>query len=390
MNIAIFIKSTTFHKGSGGLESQNKVLSEGLVKRGHRVTIFSPAREIGDSVKEENGVRYIFIPCVYRMLFASADSNNWYNKSYETFRNVHKEYPFDAVISQSSAAIGIIGRKEKLGLKIIGISHGTIWGEIKTVINSINGVKSLVKASGALAFGITNYFGRQRQYIHGCTKIVAVSHAVKQSIINETFVEEKKVVVIHNGMDGNKILQKNWDATGKEPFKVLYLGRVEESKGLRELLEACRDLPVHLNIVGEGPFLERLKTLSREYKMSQKTLFYGKLPFDKVAQIYSCNNVFVLPTKRVEGFPMTLVEACFAGIPVITTNMGGNTDAVSNNINGIVMKELSIPELKDSITQLKENPELAKKMGLNGRMKAEREFSLEKMLTDYERILCES
>lgn len=390
MRIAVFVKSTTFNKGYGGLETQNKVLCEGLVKRGHDVTVFSPARNeiASDTPCNDNGVKYVLVPCVYRMLFASVDKHNWLTKSYKEFLKWHKEKPFDVVISQSSAGLGIIEHKADLKVRIVGISHGTIGGEMKTLLNSAKGPGDVLRSARSLAFGVANYFGRQRQYIHGCDAIVAVSNAVKESILNETFALEDRVVVIHNGIDGSKIPQKNWSIVKpNEPFKILYAGRIEESKGLRELLIACKDLQdVFVNIVGDGSFLEELKTLSRQYKMSQKVLFYGKLPFEKLVEMYACNDVFVLPTKRVEGLPMTLVEACFAGIPIIATDMGGIKDAVTDGKNGFLLAKADVGLLKRKILELSSDRTLAQKLGLNGKMKAEKEFGIERMIDKYEKI----
>jgi len=391
MKIAVFIKSTTFHKGYGGLETQNKVLCQGLAKHEHKITVFSPAKEISTTVetKEVDGVTYVFIPCEYRMLFAPINKNSWYNKSYWEFLKYHQKEPFDVVISQSSAGLGIIARKPKLKLKVVGISHGTIGGEMKTLLNSVKSPLELAKAAKSLAFGVVNLCSRQRKYIHGCNSVVAVSSAVKEQLLQETSVSDKKVVVIPNGMDPLKVPQKNWGNYKKnEPFKVLYIGRIEESKGLSELLQACRDIDgIFINIVGDGPFLEELKILSRQYKMSQKILFYGKLPFEQAVEMYSCSDVFVLPTKRVEGFPMTLVEACFAGIPIIATNIGGNKDAVKNGVNGFLLDKLNATSLQEKITKLAKDLTLTEKMGLNGRMSAEENFTLEKMVNSYERIL---
>jgi len=195
--------------------------------------------------------------------------------------------------------------------------------------------------------------------------------------------------LIHNGIDGSKIPQKNWvDIEYVGPFKILYIGRIEESKGLMELLSACKDIDnVFVNVVGEGPYLEVIKSISRKYKMSQKILFYGRLPYEKVVEMYSCNDVFILPTKRVEGFPMTLVEACFAGLPIIATNIGGNKDAVENDLNGFLLDKLDINTLRNKIIELVNNRNLTKKMGLNGKIKAEKEFTLDKMLDNYEKLL---
>lgn len=386
MRLAVFIKSTTFNKNHGGLETQNKVLCEGLAKRGYEVIVFSPTENKIENYKilEENSVKYVFVPSVYRMLFNYKETN-WVNTSYKEFLKWHKEKPFDLVISQSSAGLGIIKRKKILRTKILGISHGTIGAEIKTLINASEGLKDYIKISKNILFGTVNYFSRQRSYINGCDLIIAVSNFVKESIIKETLVKKEKVIVIHNGMDASKIPQKVW-ANIKPPLKILYAGRIDKSKGLKELLLSCKDLDeVFLNIAGDGPLLEELKNISRFYKMSQKVLFYGKLPFEKMVEMYSCNDVFVLPTKRLEGLPMTLVEACFAGIPIIATDIGGIKDVVNNGENGFLVSLKNVNELKEKIEILMKDKNLAQRMGLNGRIKAENNFEVNKMLDKYEK-----
>ncbi len=388
MRFAVLIKATTLHKDFGGLETQNKTLCEGLARLGHRVVVFTPARELKIDQEEENGVSYRFIPCTYRMLLASVDPANWYNKSYATFLQEHRKEAFDVVISQSSAGIGIIKRKKSLGVKIVGIAHGTIGGEMQTVLNSGTGLPYLVKHIPALAYGAVNFFGRQRDYIHGCDRIAVVSTAVKASIINETHCDQTKVTVIHNGLDPALIPQKDWAAkTYQEPVKIIYAGRIEESKGLKELILACQGIPgIFLNIIGDGPILEDLKRLSRDLKMSQKILFYGRLPHEKVLELYACCDLFVLPTKRLEGLPMTLVEASFAGLPIIATDIGGNKDVVENGVNGLLIKDARPETITKAIADLLANRASMPQMGMNGKIKADKHFTLNKMLSDYEKL----
>jgi glycosyltransferase involved in cell wall biosynthesis len=73
--------------------------------------------------------------------------------------------------------------------------------------------------------------------------------------------------------------------------------------------------------------------------------------------------------------------------PIIATDIGGNRDAVDNKSSGYLLDKLDVNELKNKILELAGNRELAKTMGLNGKIKAEREFGLSKMLDGYEQIL---
>ncbi len=91
MKIAAFIKSTTLHKNHGGLETQNKVLCEGLVKKGHQVTVFSPKRDLDVSGAEESGVKYVFIDAQYgRKIISGFKKDSWEKMSLKVFEKVKK------------------------------------------------------------------------------------------------------------------------------------------------------------------------------------------------------------------------------------------------------------------------------------------------------------
>ena len=92
---------------------QNLVLCEGLVSRGHSVTVFSPKLDVMKESESANGVEYVFVDCSFRSLggFAFWDKNNWVNKSVARFEAINKKKKFDVVLGQSSAALGIIRKK---------------------------------------------------------------------------------------------------------------------------------------------------------------------------------------------------------------------------------------------------------------------------------------
>ena len=138
MRIAVFIKKTTFHKGYGGLETQNKSLCEGLAERGHDITVFSPQHELENTKKTEHGVDYVFVPCTFRTLFSSFIKNHWYNKSYESFSNYNKHQRFELIISQSSAGIGVIKHKSEFNIPVLTISHGSTLMEFKTMLQNVS------------------------------------------------------------------------------------------------------------------------------------------------------------------------------------------------------------------------------------------------------------
>lgn len=409
MRIAVFIKSTTFAPNYGGLETQNRTLCEGLAARGYDITVFTPNRTNKDlEEKELNGVKYVFIPSSYRYFLASMNRNSWERKSVEAFRKYHTESPFDLVISQSSAGIGIIKNKEELGVKTISIAHGTASGELITQLQNVRNVKDLYWAVRNLQYFIRQFFGRQREYISKANRVVAVSNAVKKQLLDETFVPEENVRVIHNGIDPRRFesyirdtMEVSSSANSSNgssntefsnPVKIIYLGRIVRSKGIFELAKILMDFS-HENflyeVVGDGEDLDSYKEYLDELHISKKTKLYGKTSYEDAMKILFNSDIFVLPSKRAEGFPMTLPEAMFASLPVVATSMGGIPDAIEDGKTGFLINPGAWGTMKEKLMLLLKNANIREEMGRNGRIKAEKEFTLDSMLNKYESLFLE-
>jgi glycosyltransferase involved in cell wall biosynthesis len=391
MRIAVFIKATTFNKGFGGLETQNKTLCEGLAKRGHNITVFAPKRDFEGLEATEKGIRYVFVPSVYRTLFADVDENNWYKRSLKEFKKYHEAQKFDLVISQSSAGFEIIKRKTDLGVRILSIVHGSILSELKTRYQnttSLNGKLKLIPDTG---FGLYNFFFRQRAFIHGSDKLVAVSNYVKTALMEETYVAEDKFKVIHNGIDSQ--LFNGIGIGGRSGKKLLYTGQIIKEKGVDTLLDIFLDEKFKdftIDMVGGGPYLEEFRTKVVANKLQDQMILHGRLPYDALASFYAGNSgVFVFPTRRIEGFPMVLPEAMLAGLPVVAFDMGGVADAVKNGDTGFLLKSGNIKGFKDALLQLADNADLRKKLGENAKMIALKDFTVDAMLDQYEQVFRE-
>lgn len=393
MRIAVFTKKTTFHKGYGGLETQNKSLCEELSKRGHDVVVFSPKWELEIEEDTNNWVKYIFIPCLYKTIVPFWKLNkSWYKKSYQVFSSIHESEPFDLVFGQSSTALGIIRHKKELGLPIISLSHGTIIGEIRTRYMNVSSFKSMLKLIPDTGFALYNFFFRQRDFVHGSDKVITVSNAVKQSLIEETFAIEDKFIVIHNGIDPQRILEKETQIEeAKYTFKMLYVGQVMKEKGadkLVKLFEDSRFSDFVLEVVGEGPYLKTLQEEIKEKGLEKNFIIRGKLPYDEVLNLLKSHdtNIFILPTNRVEGFPMVLVEAMFAGLPVVAFDLGGVSDAIDEGSTGYIVSAGDLDTFKERILSLYNDPSTRVKMGVLAKGKARSLYTIEEMVNQYEKV----
>ena len=390
MKIAVFIKSTTLHKNHGGYEVQNKILCEELVKRGSRVVVFSPKGDVQETECDLNGVKYNFIESDYKKyIFASLNPVSWYKKSLSAFSKINDIEKFDIVLSQSASGESIIRHKNEFNIKVISIAHGTAASEFATFVKNISNLKDVYWFIRNIQYFIRQYFGRQRMYVLHSNKVIAVSNYVKSALISETFVPENRVEVIHNGVDGSKYV---FEKTGEKSKKVnfYFIGRVEKSKGILTILDILKDIKSDFtfHVVGNGPCLEDAKKKAIENNINDKVLFHGIMQHSDFIMKFK-PDFLVFPTKRIEGFPMVLIESMYAGIPSVAFDCGGVSDAIENGKNGFLVKEGDKKLLKSFVEKLINDENLRLEMGKKSKEKAEREFSIGKMVDSYEKIIKE-
>ncbi len=390
MNIAVFIKSTTFHKNHGGMEVQNKMICEELRRRGHKVFVFSPKGSIQENDIEQNGVKYIFIKSAYnKYIFYLINPDSWYKKSLAVFSRINDSENFHLVLSQSASGESIVEKKNSFGVKIVSIAHGTASSEFLTFIKNISNIKDIYWMIRNTQYFIRQYFGRQRRYILHSDKVIAVSDYVKKSLVSETFVSENKVEVIHNGIEGSLYRPSN---IKKETgiLDLYFIGRIEKSKGILTILDILKDIKKDFifHVVGDGPYLLEAKRRAKKNGIENKVVFHGRMSHrDFISKINP--DIFVFPTKRIEGFPMVLVESMFARIPVVAFDCGGVSDAVENEKTGFLIKSGDNLMFRKCLEKLMGNKDLRLEMGRNSKEKAEKEFTIGRMIDSYEKIFKE-
>lgn len=151
-------------------------------------------------------------------------------------------------------------------------------------------------------------------------------------------------------------------------FKILFVGRHIERKGIRYLIEAAKYLPrdqFEIRIVGVGDLTDELKKLASESATpnSAEIIFTGKLSPEALASEYKTANVFTLPAivdskGDTEGLGVVLIEAMELGLPIVASNVGGIPDVVIDGETGILVPEKDPEALANAYKRLASNPEL--------------------------------
>ena len=155
-------------------------------------------------------------------------------------------------------------------------------------------------------------------------------------------------------------------------FKILFVGRHIERKGICYLIEAAKYLPrdlFEIRIVGVGDLTEELKKLASESATpnSAEIIFTGKLSPEALANEYRTANVFTLPAivdskGDTEGLGVVLIEAMEIGLPIVASNVGGIPDVVVDGVSGILVPEKDPEALASAYKRLAAEPELVKQL----------------------------
>lgn len=155
-------------------------------------------------------------------------------------------------------------------------------------------------------------------------------------------------------------------------FKILFVGRHIERKGIRYLIEAAKYLPrdqFEIRIVGVGDLTEELKKLASESATpdSAEIIFTGKLSPEALANEYKTANVFTLPAivdskGDTEGLGVVLIEAMELGLPIVASNVGGIPDVVIDGETGILVPEKDPEALASAYKRLAADPKLVKRL----------------------------
>ncbi len=171
-------------------------------------------------------------------------------------------------------------------------------------------------------------------------------------------------------------LRQTLGLTGNERV-IGFVGRFVKDKGIRELVEAFRELSaarpdLRLLLVGDFESGDPVEPDVRQYIESTPAILRPGFVAD-TAPYYALMDVFVLPTYR-EGFPGVPLEAQASEVPVVTTNATGAVDSVQHGITGLIVPVKDVKALTEAIDTLLRNPTMRADMGHAGRKWMEQAF----------------
>jgi len=210
-------------------------------------------------------------------------------------------------------------------------------------------------------------------------RVIAVSQAAKDFLVQRKGIPAEKIVVVPNGRDlsafqpgcGGSEVRRELGLAPDAPVLGI-VGRLEEQKGHRYGLEAfaqvVREFPAaRLLIVGDGSLRGALEQQARHLGIDQSVTFTGFRT--DVPRLLDAMDIVVLPS-LYEGMPLTAIEAGAMGKPIVATAVDGTTEIVLDHETGLLVPPAEPGMLREYLARLLRNPDLGRRFGHAARNRA--------------------
>jgi L-malate glycosyltransferase len=238
--------------------------------------------------------------------------------------------------------------------------------------------------------------------VHNLPKKIPAFTVISQELRNffssRCRMPESEIKLIYNGVDEHRFAPgartvSIKDITGNAPFEkvIVAVGRLADAKDYPNLLASLHLLKKEgINacciIVGDGELRASLEKEIIALNLSDRAFIAGTRT--DVENIMKGADCYVLSSKH-EGLPISLLEAMSSGLPVVATQVGGVSEVVSNEINGLVVPRDNPRELAAAIARILSDAPLAGTLGRAARSTVEQRFSWDTVTRKYEMVYAE-
>ncbi|CAM2867442.1 glycosyl transferase, group 1 [Legionella steigerwaltii] len=261
--------------------------------------------------------------------------------------------------------------------------------------------------------------GPKKAIVKFCDKLInrfnthcyADSASQREFLIQQKVVRPYKLSVLGSGsvagVDINRFSQENFSEAAKQQireslnidktsFVLLFVGRINRDKGFFELIEAVGRLTTKtkITLIIAGCFEQKIEEEARRHVQKhcpEKVVFTGF--YSNPENLMAISEILCLPSYR-EGFGTVVIEAAAMGVPTVATSIYGLTDAIIDEVTGLLVEPKNVAQLATALDRLIADAPLRKKLGESAKSRAIKEFDsrhCDNLLVDeYQKLINES
>jgi glycosyltransferase involved in cell wall biosynthesis len=396
MNI-LFVADVSIANVASGSERVLYEQCTRLARKGHEIHLLTrklPSHrshlETVDGVKEW---RYSFnkeLPYPIRSIFLHC------RRSFNAIQRESSSYLIN--FHQPFSAAGVLSSPASRGIPTIYTCHSLSFQEYASQSSApTNAKERLFYRLQLQARRLT-----EKSALRKSNHIVVLSEYTKEKLENTYGLPPAKIHVIPAGVDlthfrpnDDKRSLRNHLGIPSRNFTLLSIRNLEPRMGLENLIQAFKNIlaeKTHVSLVvgGEGPLAQNLKSLAIAAGVEDSVKFVGYIPEEELPYYYQMADLFILPTRELEGFGLVTVEALASGLPVLGTPVGGTKEILAHMGPEFLFSDASPESIARLILQSMggwaTNPQVYNQISRKCRKVAENHFSWGAHITRLENL----
>lgn len=218
---------------------------------------------------------------------------------------------------------------------------------------------------------------------------ISVSSTCLKSINNINFFKKLSKKLIYNGLEFNNL--DDFTKKNQKKILLLMLGVYEERKGHKFLFDSLLLLNnkyknFTCRIYGDGNSQE-VNTVRKKIPKELKNKIFLNKHIINVKKIIRKSDIILVPSQKLESFGYSALEAMACSKPIVSTNCGGLTELIKNNINGYITNKDNKEKFSEKIRKLIDNKRLRSKMGKEGFKRYKKYFKSKNMSKKYAKLI---
>lgn len=341
-------------------------MGRALVKKGHRVTVIGLYR--GDtSIEDDHGVRVLRLPH-----YNAPKLNYWLNglSVRNQLNRIHRSEPF-TLLDAPENGFAFLGRA-RYGRHVIRM-HG--------------GHRFLAVSLGRRPQAIKSWI--EKQSFRHADNLCAVSHYVAKVTRQQLNLDERAITVLYNPVDTQKFRPRR--DIPAVPGRMLFMGTVNENKGVRQLIQAFRSIAAavpnaHLKIVGRdgrdpqtgGSFIQSLQKIVPA-NLQKRIEFLDCIEHSRVPDYLATTEAAVFPS-HMEAQGIVTIEAMAMGKATIFSRTGPGSEVIEDGVSGLLCDPHDPTSIAECTIRLLQDAGLREYLGKNARTRVENCFAVDRLV----------
>lgn len=311
----------------GGAGRCTKYQAEGLAALGHEITVITTWYTGENEIEDNSNFKLIRLKSRRNKAYQSnpVEMVSWAIKTYQHISREKLYLNTDLILAHFTLPGGMVALPVKLFYKIpyLIISHG----------------QDIPWFSPRELFLYHLMFYLPIKWI--CSRASHITVLSQQRLAELNNITRRKYRyknhIIPNGCD-TAFFTPSTEGKNMDSFRILFIGRLTLQKDPFTMLKAMRNLsgseiPVHLEIIGDGPLKKKMEKFVRNHHLERKVTFWGWMSREALRKKYQNAHALAV-TSRDEGMSLAMMEALSSGLYLFTTRVSGSEPLIRENING--------------------------------------------------------